>query len=107
MYILLLIILLLIIYDILITKREDKVKKYKVKKEIKNKEIKQEESGFFIKNIKKKDINEDCLYKINENNDNCTLKNGCFKNNECKINISSIENLHPSSFDWSSLNIKY
>jgi hypothetical protein len=103
MYILLLIILLLIIYDILITKKENKVKK-----EIKNKEIKQEETGFFIKkNIKKKDINEDCLYKINENNDNCTLKNGCFKNNECKINISSIENLHPSSFDWSSLNIKY
>lgn len=104
MYILLLIILLLIIYDILITKKEDKLKKNKVKKEIKNKEIKQEETGFLVK---KKDINEDCLYKINENNDNCTLKNGCFKNNECKINISSIENLHPSSFDWSSLNIKY
>lgn len=100
MYILLLIILLLIIYDILITKKEDKVKK-EIKK---NKEIKQEETGFIVK---KKDINEDCLYKINENNDNCTLKNGCFKNNECKINISSIENLHPSSFDWSSLNIKY
>jgi hypothetical protein len=100
MYILLLIILLLIIYDILITKKEDKVKK-EIKK---NKEIKQEETGFLVK---KKDINEDCLYKINENNDNCTLKNGCFKNNECKINISSIENLHPSSFDWSSLNIKY
>ena len=100
MYILLLIILLLIIYDILITKKEDKVKK-EIKK---NKEIKQEETGFLVK---KKDINEDCLYKINENNDNCTLKNGCFKNNECKIDISSIENLHPSSFDWSSLNIKY
>ena len=58
-----------------------------------------------IKKIRKSD--EDSMIEINENNDNCTLKNGCFKNNECKINISSIENLHPNSYDWSSLDIKY
>ena len=53
------------------------------------------------------DPNEDCLYKINDNNDNCTLKNGCFKSNQCKLHVSSIENLHPNSYDWSSLDIKY
>ena len=100
MYLLLLIVLLLIIYDIMISKKDEEVKKNKIKEVIKKE--KQEEE-------KKRDAdpNEDCLYKINDDNDNCTLKNGCFKSNQCKLHVSSIENLHPTSYDWSSLDIKY
>ena len=96
---LLLIVLLLIIYDIMISKRDEEVKKNKIK-EVKKQEKQEEEK-------KNSDPNEDCLYKINDDNDNCTLKNGCFKSNQCKLHVSSIENLHPTSYDWSSLDIKY
>tara|TARA_B000000557_G_C20692063_1_gene407804 strand:+ start:162 stop:473 length:312 start_codon:yes stop_codon:yes gene_type:complete len=103
MYLLLFIVLLLIIYDIMISKKDEEIKKNKIKevKKQKKQEKQEEEKKRMI------DPNEDCLYKINDNNDNCTLKNGCFKSNQCKLHVSSIENLHPNSYDWSSLDIKY
>jgi len=86
----------------MISKRDEEVKKNKIKEVKKQEKQEQEEE-------KKRDAdpNEDCLYKINDDNDNCTLKNGCFKSNQCKLHVSSIENLHPTSYDWSSLDIKY
>jgi hypothetical protein len=92
LYLLLIIIVLLIVYDtIVITKKQPLMKK-KTHNHMTDK-VKEEDKG--------------CLYKFNTDNDNCTIKTDVFTDNQCKLRVSSTDYMHPSLYDWTSLDIKY